>query len=53
MQEITKRKVDELGRVVLPLEVRKQLGMDIKDELYIFIDGTDIVLRKHKHDETA
>ena len=46
MREITKRKVDELGRVVLPLEVRTALEIDVKDELCIFIDGENIVLKK-------
>lgn len=46
MQEITKRKVDELGRVVLPVEVRRDLGIDEKDELSIFVNDGEIILKK-------
>ena len=48
MREIAKRKVDELGRIVLPLEVRTALRISQQDELRIFIDGKNIVLRKEK-----
>lgn len=46
MQEITKRKVDELGRVILPVEVRRDLGIDEKDELSIFVNEGKIILKK-------
>ena len=32
------RKLDELGRIVLPIEARKLLGMDEKEDLEIFVD---------------
>ena len=32
------RKVDELGRVVLPIELRRNMGIEIKDSLEIFVD---------------
>lgn len=41
------RKVDELGRVVLPMEVRKILDIKVKDGIEIFIDGDYIMLRKY------
>lgn len=41
------RKVDELGRVVIPIELRKTLGINEKDGLEIFTDGERIVLRKY------
>lgn len=41
------RKVDELGRVVLPIELRRTLGVSEKDALEIFVNGQDIVLRKY------
>ena len=41
------RKVDELGRIVLPIELRRTMGIDIKDALEIFVDGASIVLRKY------
>ena len=42
------RKVDELGRVVIPIELRNALGIAQKDPLEIFVDGTCIVLKKHE-----
>ena len=39
------RKVDELGRIVLPIEMRRTLGIGEKDSLEIFIDG--VVLKKY------
>lgn len=41
------RMVDNLGRIVLPIELRRQLEIEEKDPLEIFVDGSDIVLRKH------
>jgi len=42
------RKVDELGRVVLPIELRRNLGIGEGDAMEIFVEGTSIVLRKHE-----
>jgi AbrB family transcriptional regulator, transcriptional pleiotropic regulator of transition state genes len=42
------RKVDELGRVVIPIELRRNLGIAEKDPVEIFIDGDQIVLKKFK-----
>lgn len=41
------RKVDELGRIVLPMELRRILGINIKDSLEIFVDRDKIVLKKY------
>ncbi|SFD72721.1 transcriptional regulator, AbrB family [Lentibacillus persicus] len=41
------RKVDELGRVVLPIELRRTLDINVKDELEIYIDDDKVVLKKH------
>lgn len=41
------RKVDELGRVVIPIELRRNLDIDVKDALEIFVDGEQIVLKKY------
>ena len=41
------RKVDELGRIVLPIEMRRTLGIGEKDSLEIFIDGETVVLKKY------
>ena len=40
------RKIDELGRFVLPVETRKSLGIDEKVELRISVDGNKIILEK-------
>ena len=37
------RKVDELGRVVLPIELRRNMGIEIKDSLEIFVDENTII----------
>ena len=41
------RRLDELGRVVLPSKVRASLSMDSKDEVEMYLDGMDIVLKKY------
>ncbi|MFC3802673.1 AbrB/MazE/SpoVT family DNA-binding domain-containing protein [Cohnella sp. GCM10012308] len=41
------RKTDELGRVVIPMELRRTLGINEKDPLEIFTDGERIVLQKY------
>lgn len=42
------RKVDELGRVVIPIELRNTLKIAEKDPIEIFVDGTSIILKKHE-----
>lgn len=42
------RKVDELGRIVLPVELQRTLGIEEKDALEIFVDGEKIILRKYE-----
>ena len=42
------RKVDELGRIVLPIELRRTLGIDEKDALEIYVDGSSVILRKYE-----
>lgn len=42
------RKVDELGRIVLPIELRRTLGIEEKDRVEIFVDGESIILRKYQ-----
>ncbi|TGB04711.1 AbrB/MazE/SpoVT family DNA-binding domain-containing protein [Halobacillus salinus] len=41
------RKVDELGRVVLPIELRRNLEINEKDPLEIYLDNNKIILKKH------
>ena len=42
------RKVDELGRVVIPIELRNKFNIKIKDPIEIFVDGSSIVLKKYE-----
>lgn len=42
------RRVDELGRVVIPIELRTQLGISEKDPMEIYVDGSSIILRKYE-----
>ncbi|ALS16892.1 AbrB/MazE/SpoVT family DNA-binding domain-containing protein [Clostridium butyricum] len=41
------RKVDELGRIVIPMELRRTLGIAEKDAVEIFVDGEQIVMKKY------
>jgi len=42
------RKVDELGRVVIPIELRRTLDIEEKDSLEIYVDGDKIIFRKYE-----
>ena len=41
------RKVDELGRIVLPIELRRTLDIAEKDTIEIYVDGESIILKKY------
>lgn len=43
------RKVDELGRIVLPIEMRRTLDIAEKDTLEIYVEGDSIILRKYQN----
>lgn len=43
------RKVDELGRIVIPKELRKMFNIKEKDALEIYVEEDRIVLRKHEN----
>lgn len=42
------RKVDELGRIVLPKELRDTLDINEKDALEIYVDGAMVILKKYE-----
>ncbi|HHZ13505.1 MAG: AbrB/MazE/SpoVT family DNA-binding domain-containing protein [Caldicoprobacterales bacterium] len=42
------RKVDELGRIVIPIELRRTLNIAEKDALEIYVDGEHIILKKYQ-----
>lgn len=41
------RKVDELGRIVLPIELRRALDLQTKDPVEIFVEGEQIIFKKY------
>lgn len=41
------RKVDELGRIVLPKELRRTMGIEVKDPLEIYVEEDSIILKKY------
>ena len=42
------RKVDELGRVVIPIELRNKFDISEKDPIEIYVDGSSIILKKYE-----
>ena len=42
------RRVDELGRIVIPMELRRTLGINVKDPIAIYTEGDRIILEKFK-----
>ncbi|WP_110111928.1 AbrB/MazE/SpoVT family DNA-binding domain-containing protein [Bacillus sp. CGMCC 1.16541] len=41
------RRIDELGRVVIPKELRTMLSFDKGDPIEIYVDGEEIILKKY------
>ena len=41
------RRVDELGRIVLPIEMRRTLDIAERDSLEIYVDGSSVILKKY------
>ena len=42
------RKVDELGRIVLPIELRRVLDIAERDSLEIYVQDNSIILKKYR-----
>ncbi len=42
------RKIDELGRIVLPIELRRTLDIGEKDQVEIYVEQDTVVLKKYK-----
>ncbi|WP_308221609.1 AbrB/MazE/SpoVT family DNA-binding domain-containing protein [Fuchsiella alkaliacetigena] len=42
------RKVDDLGRMVIPVELRRTLGIETKDALEIYVDEDKIIFKKYE-----
>lgn len=43
------RNVDELGRIVIPMEIRRRLEIKAGDPVEIFVDGASVILEKYIH----
>ena len=43
------RRVDELGRIVIPKEMRKALDIDQKDPIEISVEGSNLILHKYEN----
>ncbi len=41
------RRIDELGRIVLPIELRNKMDIQNKDSIEIFVDDDKIILKKY------
>jgi transcriptional pleiotropic regulator of transition state genes len=44
------RQLDTLGRIVLPIELRRTIGIGPKDMIEIFVEGSSVILRKYEPD---
>ena len=42
------RQLDSLGRIVLPIELRRTLDINTRDMLEILVEGNSIILRKYE-----
>ena len=42
------RSIDELGRIVLPIETRKMMDLNKKDGVEVFVEGDKIILKKYR-----
>ncbi|OTW61561.1 AbrB family transcriptional regulator [Bacillus thuringiensis serovar silo] len=47
------RKIDQLGRIVIPRETRRTLDIHEKDAIEIFVEEESIILQKYKSDSTC
>ena len=41
------RKIDELGRIVVPMEIRRNLGIGIGDPVEFWVDGQQVIMQKY------
>jgi AbrB family transcriptional regulator, transcriptional pleiotropic regulator of transition state genes len=42
------RDIDQLGRVVIPIELRRTMGISISDPLEVFVEDDYIILKKYQ-----
>lgn len=43
------RKIDELGRIVIPIEMRETLDINAKDPVEIRMEGSEVIISKHEN----
>ena len=42
------RRIDDLGRIVLPIELRRTLDIGERETMEIFVEGSSVVLKKYR-----
>ena len=42
------RRIDELGRIVIPSEIRQTLGIQLRDSIEIFVEDDRVILQKYR-----
>ena len=47
------RKIDHLGRIVTPIELRRALGVTVGDSMEIFVENDQIIFRKYKEEKAC
>lgn len=40
--------IDDLGRIVIPKEIRKNLGFDIRSSVELYVEGDSLIVKKAK-----
>lgn len=43
-----KREVDKLGRIVLPIELRRSMELESGDAVEIYVEGNKVILEKYR-----
>ena len=41
------RRIDDLGRIVIPREIRRKLGIEEGDPIEIYVSGDSLILKKY------
>lgn len=44
-----RKTIDDLGRIVLPKEIRKSLGFEIRSSVELYVDGESLIITKSKN----
>ncbi len=42
------RKIDDLGRIIIPIELRRTMGFNDKESVEILVDGEHVILKKYE-----